>query len=191
MPEEPARLLAVKLPVMLESLQGALAPYFLYIKFVHVFAVMIWGWSTAVAYGWYVKGAFIRWEQNPEDPALVQRRNYAIEQFDKGAIMEHVAFPVVIVTGPLLWVISGWGPDTSWFLLKLLIVVFVFLPMELVDYHLAHFGGNKRRLRLRGASEQYERAIGQHWLFLKVTTPLVMVFIPLVVFLAIVKPSLW
>ena len=88
---------------MLEALQSTFAPYYLYIKFVHVFFVMIWAWSTAVAYGWYVKGAFLNWVDNPEDTEIIKRRNYAIEQFDRGVILEHIAFPIILVTGPLLF----------------------------------------------------------------------------------------
>ena len=173
---------------MIESVQSVFAPYYLYIKFIHVFFVMIWAWSTAVAYGWFVKGAFLKWEKNPDDPEIIQKRNWAIEQFDRGVVMEHVAFPVILITGPLLWLVAGWNLENSWLLLKLVIVLFVFVPMEAVDYYLAHFGGNKYKLRMRGESEKYERAIRQHWAFLRVTTPVVMVFVPVVVFLAIVKP---
>lgn len=176
---------------MPETIQATLAPYYLYIKFTHLFFVMIWSWSTAVAYNWYVKTAFLRWERHPNDPQVIQQRNYAIEQFDKGVIFEHIAFPVILVTGPLLWLISGFSLDNAWLLLKLLIVVFVFVPMEIFDYHLSHFGGNKTRLRLRGESDKYELAINQHWLFLKISTPLIVTFMPLAIFLAVVKPALW
>jgi hypothetical protein len=44
---------------------------------------------------------------------------------------------------------------------------------------------------MRGESAKYEQAIRQHWLFLRATTPLIIVSMPLVVFLAIVKPVLW
>lgn len=174
---------------MIEFMQSSLAPWYLYIKFVHVFFVMIWSWSAVVAYTWFVKGAFLKWVKNPDDPVVIQRRNWAIEQFDRGVILEHVAFPVIIVTGALLYVIAGWSIDAHWLLLKMLLVIFIFVPMELVDYHLSHFGGNKFRLRMRGESEKYEKAIRQHWLFFRVTTPLITLFMPLAIFLAIVKPS--
>lgn len=176
---------------MIEILQNTFSSYYLYIKFIHVFFVMIWAWSTSVAYGWYVKGAFVKWTENPDDPEAIKRRNWAIEQFDKGVVLEHVAFPIIIVTGPLLWIISGVSLDNPWLLLKILVVVFVFVPIEIIDYYLAHFGGNKYKLRMRGESEKYERSIRQHWLFLRVTTPFIIVFVPLTIFLAIVKPVLW
>ena len=34
---------------MLEALQSTLLPWYTLIKFVHVFFVMIWAWSTTVA----------------------------------------------------------------------------------------------------------------------------------------------
>jgi len=30
-----------------------------------------------------------------------------------------------------------------------------------------------------------------HWIFFQITTPLIVIFMPLVVFLATVKPALW
>ncbi len=174
---------------MLEALQSALLPYYTLIKFVHVFFVMIWAWSTAVAYVWYVKGAFLRWEKNPDDPEIIQRRNWAIEQFDKGVVMEHVAFPIILITGPLLYLIGPWNLDFTWLLIKLGIVLLVFVPLEIVDYWLSHFGGNKLKLKKKQQWDKYESAIQQHWKFLKTSTPLIMIFVPAVIFLAIVKPG--
>lgn len=173
---------------MLDLLREGLAPYYLYIKFVHVFFVMIWSWSTAVAYSCYVKGAFVRWQNNPEDEMAIQRRNWTIEQFDKGVVLEHIAFPIILITGPLLYVIGSWNLSFGWLATKLAIVILVFIPMELCDYWLSHFGGNKEKLRKRNLPEKYERAIQLHWLFLKVSTPLIITFMPLVIFLAITKP---
>lgn len=173
---------------MLNDLHAALQPWYLQIKFLHVFFAMIWAFSTAVAYSYYVKGPFLKWERNPDDLVAVQRRNWAIEQFDRGAILEHVAFPILMVTGPLMWWLGPWHAGYGWLVLKLAIIALIFVPMEVYDYWLAHFGGNKEKLRKRNLPEKYERAIRLHWRFLKVTTPLVMVFIPLIVWLAVTKP---
>lgn len=173
---------------MIDMLREGLAPYYLYIKFVHVFFVMIWSWSTAVAYSWYVKGAFVNWQKNPSDEIAIQRRNWAIEQFDKGVVLEHIAFPIILITGTLLYIIGPWNLSFGWLVAKLAIVIFVFIPMEVWDYWLSHFGGNKEKLRKRNLPEKYERSIQQHWLFLKISTPLIITFMPLVIFLAITKP---
>lgn len=174
---------------MLQAVQEALAPYYLYIKFVHLFFVMIWSWSTSVAYTWYLKGAYLRWQRNPDDPVAIERRNYMQEQFDKGAVLEHVAFPIVLITGPLLFWVGNWSTDFVWLAIKLLVVTFIFLPMEAFDYWLSHFGGNKEKLRKQGRMDLYELNMKRHWLFLRVSTPLIVVFMPLVVFLAVVKPG--
>jgi uncharacterized membrane protein len=174
---------------MFEVVREFMLPYYLYVKFVHLFFVMIWSWSTSVAYTWYVKGAFLRWQKNPNDVQAIERRNYAQEQFDKGAVLEHVAFPIVMLTGPLLYWLGGWQMmEAKWLLIKLLVVTFIFLPMEAIDYWLAHFGGNKEKLRKRGLMEKYEQSMRWHWLFLRVSTPIIVIFMPLVIFLAVVKP---
>ncbi len=96
--------------------------------------------------------------------------------------------PVIIITGPLMYVLGGWTTATNWLLLKIILVCLVAIPIEIVDYHLSHFGGNKRRLREAGDMAGYERSIQQHWMFFLVTSPPIMVFAVLIVFLAITKP---
>ncbi|MEM6484005.1 MAG: hypothetical protein AAF662_03320 [Pseudomonadota bacterium] len=111
-----------------------------------------------------------------------------MERFDDGAILEHIAFPVVLTTGLLLMVTGGWSPASGWFAMKMVIVVLVFLPVEFSDYHLAHFGGNKLAIRSNGSTVEYESTIRRHWFFLVVSTPVVIVSISYVLFLAIAKP---
>lgn len=173
---------------MIASLQSALGPYYLYIKFVHLVAVTVWLWSTAVGYAFYLVPAFKAWRRNPGDPAVIALRDWTMDRFDHGVIYEHIAFPTAIVTGPLLWIAGGWSLGSGWFLLKLLVVVSIFLPMEICDYYLSHFGGNKQRLRATGDPLLYERGVQRHWWFLLLTSAPVIVFGVLVVFLATVKP---
>ena len=173
---------------MIDTISSTLAPYYLQIKFVHLLFVAMWFWSTSVAYTYYLVPLFRAWQQNPQALDRIHLRNWAMERFDDGAILEHIAFPIVLLTGILLMLISGWSPDAGWFALKLVLVVLVFLPIEIVDYHLAHFGGNKQKLRESGAIEEYEDILRLHWKFLVLSTPIVVVSITLVVFLAITKP---
>jgi len=182
--------IAALLSPVTDPMAAVLRPYYLYIKFVHVFFIMIWSWSTAVAYMWYVRVGWMRWERAPDDPAAKKLRDWTMEQLDRGVMLEHVAFPVIIVTGLLLFISGGWSVslDPAWLLVKLVVVAFVFVPIELVDYWLSHFGGNKPRLRKAGEWEKYERYMEHHWLFLRIVTPIIFVFIPMTIFLAIVKP---
>jgi uncharacterized membrane protein len=165
-----------------------LSPYYLYIKFVHLVAVMVWVFSTAHAYAFYLVPVFKAWRRNPGDAGIIEMRNWVMERFDHGVIYEHIAFPVILITGPLLFIAGGHSIAENWILLKLLIIIGLFIPIEIVDYYLSHFGGNKHLIRLTGDMESYERHIQWHWWFLLLTSVPVMVGALSIIFLAVVKP---
>lgn len=173
---------------VLETIRNFLSAHYLQLKFVHLTAVMVWVWSTSVAYAYYLVPVFKAWRRNPRDAEIIRLRNWVMERFDQGATYEHIALPVVLVTGPLLYWAGGFTAATGWLMLKLLIVVGIFLPIEAMDYHLAHLGRAKWRFRLAGDWSGYENAVHWHWWFLLVTSPLVMVAAMVVLFLAITKP---
>jgi len=173
---------------MTEELAALLAPYYLQIKFVHLLFAAVWFMSTSVAYRFYLLPIFQYWRKNPEDIDRARLRNWAMERFDDGAILEHIAFPVLLVTGPMLMLAGGWTPAQGWFAMKLVLVVLVFIPIEVMDYYLAHFTLNKEKLRLAGQATEYEDAIHLHWWFLIVSSPIVIISIPYVFYLAVVKP---
>lgn len=173
---------------MLEAIRNFLADHYLQLKFVHLTAVMVWVWSTSVAYAYYLVPVFKAWRRNPHDLEVIRLRNWVMERFDQGAIYEHIALPVVLVTGPILFWVGGFDTSVGWLMLKLLIVIGFFIPIEIIDYHLAHFGDAKHRYRARGDWVGYERAVHRHWWFLLVTSPLVMTAGVFVLFLAITKP---
>lgn len=170
------------------SISEALAPYYIYYKFVHVLAVGAWAFSTSHAYLFYLLPIFQEWRKNPRDPGRLKMRNWAMERFDEGAIVEHIAFPLIIVTGLMMLFSNVWTMESGWLLLKLAIVIGIMIPIEICDYYLSHFGGNKFGIRMKGQLARYDSMVEVHWLFFLITTPLVGVFIPLIVFLAIVKP---
>jgi uncharacterized membrane protein len=173
---------------MTTFLQGVFGPYYLYIKLVHLIAVTVWLWTTAVGYAFYLVPVFKAWRRNPNDLEIIALRDWVMERFDHGVIYEHIAFPVVLLTGPMLWIAAGWSPAAGWFLLKLLIVISIFLPIEFCDYYLSHLGGNKQRLRTSGDPDKHERGIQRHWWFLLITSAPIVVFGVLVMFLAVTKP---
>lgn len=173
---------------MLEIFSDWLAEYYLVLKFVHLVFAAIWAWSTSVAYTNYLLPMVRDFQRHPDDADRARLRNWAMERFDDGVVLEHIAFPMLIVTGPLLMLAGGWSPAEGWFAMKLALVVLVFIPVEIADFYLAHFGGNKEKLRIRGDAAGYERALHQHWWFLVITTPIVIVGITYIFFLAIVKP---
>lgn len=173
---------------MLSTLSSQFAEYYFYIKFIHLVFAAMWAWSTSVAYLHYLVPLFRSWQKDPMDADKTRLRNWAMERFDDGAKLEHIAFPMLLLTGPMLMLAGGWSVDYGWFAMKLVLIVLVFIPIEVADYYLAHFGGNKEKLRLAGKREEYERAIHIHWWFLVITTPIVAISITFTFFLAVVKP---
>lgn len=174
---------------MIDLLQTIFGPFYQIIRFVHVAAVMVWLFSTSVAYSYYLVPIFKSWRRHPDDEQIVEMRNWVMERFDHGAILEHVAFPIIMITGPLLYLLSGYNSGDDWMLMKLLIVFGLFLPIEIFDYTISHFRGAKKNIRASGDGEDYERYMALHWnFFVYITVPISMLGL-FVVFLAIVKPS--
>jgi len=173
---------------MIAFLQNTLGPWYQYILFVHLFFVMIWLWSTAVGFIYYLLPVFKAWRRNPDDKGIRTMRDWTMERFDHGVIYEHVAFPMILLTGPLLWIVGGWNPSSGWLVMKMLILLGVFIPVEICDYYLSHFGGNKHNLRKSGDEEAYERGMQRHWMFFLITSPPVVIFGAIMVFLAVIKP---
>ena len=64
---------------------------------------------------------------------LQRRLIWAYEQFDKTVVFEHIAFPVVLITGLLMFFMAGWSIDSQWLLINLGIVIGFFIPLEILD----------------------------------------------------------
>lgn len=173
----------------MDQLQALLQPYYLVFKWIHVFFVAMWAFSTAVAYRYYVVPVFNQWLKDRNNPELTEKRNWTFEAFDRGVILEHVAFPVILLTGlTMLW-LNDWPLDkVYWLTVKLMIVAIFFIPMEIVDYHISHFGGRKALSLAANDADRYERQIQYHWKFFRVTAPIVRIGVPAVFFLAVAKP---
>jgi type IV secretory pathway VirB2 component (pilin) len=171
------------------ELRELLAPHYAVVKAIHVIAAGLWSFTTAVAYAYYLKPAFLRVLRNPDDASARATRDWLMERFDRGAAIEHVALVILVVTaGLMLWLGRFDLGRMSFVTAKLWIGILVILPMEAIDIHLSHLGGNKARIRRSGDSELYERTMARHWRFFRITEPLVQVLIPLMFVLAIVKP---
>lgn len=176
---------------MYETLQQFLAPYYLYIKMVHVPFAFLWFFSVFIGYSHYLVPVMQAWRRDSSDPGLTLMRNWAFERFDEGVSVEHVAYPMVLLTGVLLFIAGGWGPQSGWLMLKLAIVIVVTLPMEGIDYYISHLNGNKRYLRDKDGEpdwERYEAALHRHWWFFLVTTPMIGLILVSVLYLAFTKP---
>jgi hypothetical protein len=172
-----------------EEIRAALAPWYPYVKAVHVIAAAVWAFSTAVAWVMYLKPALRRAARAPNDPEARARRDRYLELFDRGAIGEHVALAFLVVTAlAMLWLgrvdLGRWSFVTA----KLWIGVFVIVPMEAIDIYLSHLGGNKAGIRRTGDMARYERMVRHHTRFLYVTEPVVVVLVPVLFVLAVAKP---
>ena len=173
----------------MQGLLDFLRNHYLDLKFLHVFFVAMWSFSTLVAYVYYVVPAFRAAGLHPDDPERIAQRNWAMERFDRGVILEHIAFPVVLVTGALLVWVAGWTIHAwTWFGAKMLIVALVFIPLEIVDYYVSHFGGNKEKIRKTGNMARYDAMMGFHWAFFRLSAVFIGIFIPLAYYLAVAKP---
>lgn len=176
---------------MYETLQQFLAPYYLYIKMVHVPFAFLWLFSVVMGYAHYLVPVMQAWRRDPSDPGLTLMRNWVFERFDEGVSVEHVAYPMLLLTGALLFIAGGWGPHAGWLMLKLAIVIVVTVPMEGIDYYISHLNGNKRYQRDKDGKPdwaRYETALHRHWWFFLVTTPMIGFMVISVLYLAFTKP---
>lgn len=176
---------------MYETFHHALAPYYLYIKMIHVPAAFLWLFSVTMGYMHYLVPVMQAWRRNPTDSGLTLMRNWVFERFDAGVSVEHVAYPVLLVTGILLFIAGGWGPQSGWLMMKIAIVIVVTVPMEGIDYYISHLNGNKRYLRDQHDEpdwEVYEQALHRHWWFFLVTTPVIGLMVVSIMYLAFTKP---
>jgi hypothetical protein len=149
----------------------------------------MWSFSTAVAYRNFIIPAFRAWLRDPQNAQASARRNEFMERFDAGAVLEHGAFPVLLLTGLLMVWLAGWPwQAVNWLSLKLGIVLIIFVPLEIIDFYISHMGGNKKKIRATGNMQRYEVMIRFHWQFFRVSTPLIIVLVPLVFYLAVTKP---
>jgi len=174
---------------VIEDLRTAIGPYYLYIKAIHVLSAAVWGFSTAVAWAYFLKPALRAARRHPEDATLRARRDVFMERFDRGVALEHVAFALLVLTAVLMLWITGadltrWSFVTALLWLGILILV----PMEAVDIYLSHLGGNKARVRAAGDSSRYEQMMDWHWKFLRFSEPVVIVLVPAMFVIAIAKP---
>ena len=169
----------------------ALVPYYLYFKFFHIFFVLMWAMSAVGAYIFYLRSTIYEFEKRPEDKELERRLVWAYEQFDKTVILEHIAFPAVLISGLLMYFGSGWSLDQQWMLVKLAIVFGFFLPLEILDIWISHVLGPRVSKNRNTDQLGWDRGRALHWTFLKVSSPMIRITVPTVVFLAVVKPVMW
>ena len=115
--------------------------YYPYIKFIHLFSMMIWGMSAVGAYVYYFRSTLFEVKKDTQNIELQRRLIWVYEQFDKTVVLEHIVFSLALITGLLMFVMAGWTTDNSWMLVKLVIVVGFFIPLEVLDVWISHVLG--------------------------------------------------
>ncbi len=165
--------------------------YYPHIKFIHLFSVMIWSMSAVGAYVYYFRTTLFAAKKDPHNMELQRRLIWAYEQFDKTVVLEHIAFPVVLITGLLMFFMAGWSIDSQWLLIKLVIVIGFFIPLEILDVWISHVLGPRISKHRESDVDDWNQGRALHWKFLKIVSPWVGITIPLVIFLAVVKPAFW
>ena len=168
-----------------------LAPYYLYIKFFHLFFVMMWAMSALGAYLCYLRPTIYAVQADPSDKKMEERLVWCYEQFDKTVVFEHFAFPIVLITGVMMYFTAGWSLGNHWMLIKLLIVVLVSVPLEIADYYIAHVWGPRVSKARQMDPEGWNEMRATHWKFLRRTAPIIRYTVPIVIFMAVAKPLLW
>jgi hypothetical protein len=105
--------------------------------------------------------------------------------------IEHVAFVAALATGGLLMAHRGWGlGHARWLALKLGLVVFLVVPLELMHAYVAH-GWIARGLRRTPAppfAKDLERGLGIEEMLRALAVPLLGLGLPLILWLSLAKP---
>ena len=173
----------------MELFNDFISSNFYYIKFIHVFFAFLWGMAVPPAFMVYVGRAIRDYRADPTNAELERRMWWSWDQIDKLIVVEHVAWPVLLITGPLLFLASGWTLGSTWIILKLAIIIIIYIPMEAYDIWFSHYYAAYAEARKEEDPEGYKKMRADQIKFFKIVSPIVRITIPLLWFLAIVKPG--
>ena len=182
------QLFEVSNPFFRDVFGGTLASHYGLIKFIHLSAVMVWS-SSALGGFYYVLVASWEYRRNRDDEELARRYEWTRWHFNFVVIAEHVAFLVLLPTGLMLAAMFNWNQELPWLYLKIWVVLYVFIPMELMDMALSHFFVPRAMLQRQSHPARYRRVMKFHDRFLFVSSLIVAITIPWVVYLATAKPG--
>jgi|TARA_B100002003_G_C14136627_1_gene546636 uncharacterized membrane protein len=174
-----------------DSLINFVASNFLYIKFIHVFFAFLWGLAVPPAFTVYVRRAMNDYNADPGNEELERRMWWTWDQIDKLIVLEHIAWPILIITGPLMFLASGWSLSDPWIMMKLSIIIIIYVPIEAFDIWFSHFYSAHAEARKLEDPDGYKKMRADQIRFFKIISPTVRITIPAIWFLAIVKPMWW
>jgi uncharacterized membrane protein len=162
-----------------------------WIRFVHVAAFLLWA-GPAMGASWFVYAAAWDRRKRAADAELLRRELWVRRQFNRVVAVEHLAFAALVVTGLMLAEAADWAyAGQAWWRWKLALVCLIFIPMEGADVVLSAWFGRAMKRGADGNAQdpaRYARAARMQDLFLRATIPPVAIGIPVVLYLAVVKP---
>jgi len=163
-----------------------------YIKFIHIVSVFLWGFTVPPAYSVYVKRALADASAQPNNKEVEGRLAWAWDRLDYLVAVEHIAWPIILITGPLLLLGSGWAIATPWLEIKLFIVVFVMIPIEAYDTWMSHAYGAVADHNRTNDPKGLQQMRNDQARFYAFISPIVRISMVVIYFVAIVKPmSFW
>jgi hypothetical protein len=175
---------------MADALQGLLLSWYGWLTFLHLFTLGVWAFSATGAY-WLVAVAAAQRRRHAgtaQAGEYERRDEWARWHFNIVVRAEHIAFPLLLLTGLLLFVAGGWQVQ-GWLAWKLLIVLGIFLPMEIYDTWLSHVHVPAAMRAKTGDRALFRRALRRQDRFIAASMWIVVLLIPLVMWLASVKPG--
>lgn len=164
-----------------------LASYYIYIKYVHMVAVFFWAFYAWSAYRTLIS-SWLNSRNEPDNDELRDRYYWMHNEFNRLVVWEHIAFPIVIITGLTLFWISGWTLDSKWLAIKLAIVFFGFVPMEIYDAWMSHYQAPKVMREYDPSDEKFKKTSLFQVTLMYRGVPSMFLGIFIVMFLAITKP---
>lgn len=106
--------------------------------------------------------------------------------------LEHIGFLFLLGSGGSM-VLLGWWPlaGFSWISLKLLLVALFLLPLEIADVYVVNFliQPSLTLAERSGNQERFQKALAAHKTLTLVSVPLLLILIPLMLYLAVAKPT--
>jgi hypothetical protein len=157
------------------------------VKVIHLGALVIWLGPSGGA--WMV---LMLARHKAGEPSLVT--HYLYRGFFQMLWLEHVGFFALLASGIALLAMYGFGAlEATWLQVKLAIVIFVILPIEIPDLWYSHRGLPQifasRRPEAPYTSDEQRVLDSYHRRFVPILLPILLIAVVIIMWLAVAKPA--
>ncbi len=160
------------------------------IKAIHIVSAVVWSFMIMAPMLYYISPAVAEAKANASDKELSRRAHWALEQYDKVAILEHVFLVIMLGSGLLLYASGLASFANGWFVAKMILVVGVLIPLEFFDIWLAHIKAPKATKALKASDpEKYAEFRDFFYRSISITAPPMVLAVLATLFLALMKPT--